>query len=345
MVGYLQTAREQTKERAVGALRQRANLQEGAIMGLVMSDLEGEMSDAERASRKEWIDRTKSNDIWAKKIFKKVGIMMTGHQGNRAFMKACLETHQKLGFWITLAYDNFIDPTWSEDTFKCECGNKTLYDKFMPPKDIMDKVDMFLMPHHQVWGGVLYPWFWLMKWGTDVMSQFEYIYSVNADFILEKPEGFPKLLEYMGDYDILSYGPNSDTSVSTCFIAKTLALKKIMQHFQDHFIPWDVYEKDTQEFGNAESRFCRAIKDCNLTLAPVEPPFNEQMHEPGHGTWYDLVGFRHIHGELGYAYRYKKLPPPSKYLDERYAAGNDMKWIKKYEETKDPKVLENWWRG
>ena len=67
---------------------------------------------------------------------------------------------------MTLAYDNYIDPTWPEID----------HDAFLPAKDVMHDVDLFLMPHHQVWGGVMYPWFWLMKWGVSVMNQFEYIY-------------------------------------------------------------------------------------------------------------------------------------------------------------------------
>ena len=77
-------------------------------MGLTRADLIGEMSDEERASRQAWIDRTSSNDQWAKKIFEKVGILITGHQANRPYMKACIDSHAALGLWITLAYDNFV---------------------------------------------------------------------------------------------------------------------------------------------------------------------------------------------------------------------------------------------
>lgn len=302
-------------------------------MGLTRADLIGDMSDQERADRQFWIDRTSSNDLWAKKIFNKVGILFTGHQANRPYMKASLETHAKLGLWITLAYDNYVDPAYEEVD----------HTRFLPPADMMKHIDMFVMPHHQCWGGVLYPWFWLLKWGIDSMSQFEYIYCTNSDFIIEKPEGFPALLEHMGDRDIMSYGPNEENSVSTCFIAKTSAIKKIVKHFQDHFIPWDVYEKYTMEFGNAEARFARAIRENNLTIAPVNDPFNEQMHKPGYGTWYDLIGYRHIHGEHNYAYRYKGIPPHYKYLDQRFM-GDEYRMIKEYyDQGEDIKLLENWW--
>ena len=309
-------------------------------MGLTRADLvQPGITEEERASRQFWIDRTMSNDAWANKIFNKVGILITSHQGNRPFLKACIDTHKKLGLWITLAYDNYVDPTWPDID----------HDKFLPAKDVMHDVDLFLMPHHQVWGGVMYPFFWLMKWGVDAMQSFEYIYCINGDFVIEKPEGLPKLLELLGDGDYLSYGPSSDTTESSCFIAKTSAIKRIMQHFQDHFIPWDTYEKYTQEFGNCEARFARAIRELGLKVVRAEPgrcPSHnpcEQLHQSGYGTWYDLLGFRHIHGELGYAYRYKGIPPSSKYLDERYTSSNDLDAIKKFEETGDIKYIEEWW--
>ena len=64
---------------------------------------------------------------------------------------------------------------------------------------------------------------------------------------------------------------------------------------------------------------------------------------PGKGFWYDTVGFRHIHGELNYAYRYKNVPPPSKYLDERFCGSEDWKAAKVYDETQDKKSIEYWW--
>ena len=306
-------------------------------MGLTRDDLIGDMSDEERASRQEWIDRTSSNDVWAKKIFNKVGILVTSHQSNRPYLKACIDSHKQLGYWITVAYDSFVNPEIPGPEF-----DKYSWDRFMPAKDVMDNIDMFLITHHQVWGGVLYPWFWLMKWGADLMSQFEYIYCVNGDFIVEKPEGFPELLAYMGDADVMSYGPNSDTSVSTCFIIKSAALKRVMQHVQDHFIPWDVYEKYTMEIGNAEGRFAKAIKDCSLTIKPVDPPYNEQMHLPGQGTWHKLIGFRHIHGEHNYAYRNKGIPPHYKYMDPRFM-GDEYNRIKEYWDTGNQAILEGWW--
>ena len=315
-------------------------------MGLTRADLIGEMSDEERASRQYWIDRTSSNDQWANKIFKKVGILITSHQANRPYMRACIESHAKLGYWITVVYDNYCNPEWAELD----------HNRFLPGKETLDLIDTFIIPHHQVWGGCLYPYFWQLKFGVSAMQNFEYIYCTNSDFILEKPEGFEQLFSLLGDGDIMTSGPNYEsppTANTAGFIAKTSSLLKIVQHFQDHFIPFEVYEKYTQDIGNAEGRLGRAIKDLGLKLVQVDYPIDDQgrgddmfrVHPDKRrqkGTWYDLIGFRHIHSEHNYAYRYKAIPPEPKYLDQRFM-GDEFNTITKYHETKDMELLKSWW--
>ena len=303
-------------------------------MGLTNADLKDpKWTEQDKKEIAAVLDNYKQNDVWSEKTNKKVAVLLTSHPGNRCYLKACIDTHIKLGYWIVLAYDNYIHP-----------GEENIdYNKVMPPKNVMDKVDTFLMPHYQTWGGVLYPYFWLLKWGVNLLQDFEYIYCANGDMILEKPEGFPKLLEMMGDADIMGTGPDTERIFNTAgFIVKSAALKKIIAHFQARLVPFEIYEKFTQEVGNTEGRFSIAIRDLGLKQVIVKPPSTEQLHKCGQGDWYDLVGFRHIHAEHNHAYRYKGIPPEPKYLDERFM-GDEYNRIKEYWETKDMKILENWW--
>lgn len=304
-------------------------------MGLTRADLiDPRVSDKDKAEIKVVLERYMQNDEWAKKALLPIAVLLTSHPANRAYLKASVESHKKLGYWLCLAYDNYIDPA----------VNHLDYNAIMPAKDVIDLVDTFIMPHHQTWGGVLYPYFWLLKFGINALQDFEYIYCTNGDFILEKPEGFQELFSLLGDADIMTSGPDYENAANTAgFIAKSSALRAIVKHVQDHFIPFEVYEKYTQELGNAEGRFGRAIKDLNLKQVKVEPPNDDMFKIPGKGTWYDLVGFRHIHSELNNAYRNRGIPPPSKHLDKRFTAEHDLKFIKLYEETNDIKVLEDWW--
>jgi hypothetical protein len=115
-----------------------------------------------------------------------------------------------------------------------------------------------------------------------------------------------------------------------------------MQHFQDHLIPLDVYEKHAQKMGNTEARFAKAILELGLKVKKVpKNPFNTQSHKPS-GTFYDIIGFRHIHGEFNYACKYHDVPPEPKYLDRRYL-GARFDYIDKYYQTKEKKYLQKFW--
>ncbi len=289
---------------------------------------------AQYDSVKTVVDRTMANDDWAVNIKKKVGVLLTSHYGNRPYLKGSVESHKKLGFWTVLAYDNFIDPAAPDID----------YNQFIPPKDIMELVDTFLMSHHQTWGGVSYPYMWLLKLASGLMLHFDYVLCNNGDCILEKPEGFPKLLEAMGDADLMSTGPVLEREIGTAgLLIRSSALFKIANHLIDHVVPFEEYEKSTQEFGNTEGRIAVAVRELGLKIKEVEPPYNEQCHVPGVGFWAETVGFRHIHGEHNHAYKNKKIPPPVQYFDERFMGG-EFAQIKAYWETQDIKILEDWWR-
>ena len=80
-------------------------------MGLTSEDLrDPKWSDKDKAEIKIVLDRYKWNDAWISKLFKKVGVLLTSHPGNRAYLKASEESHKKLGFRICLANDNYIYP-------------------------------------------------------------------------------------------------------------------------------------------------------------------------------------------------------------------------------------------
>lgn len=295
-----------------------------------------EMSDEEWAieyeSRKNVIDCYMKNDEWATKIHKNVGVLLTASRNGLPYLKASVESHKKLGFWTVLAYDNFIDPDAPEIDFRQ-----------FPSKDIMDLVDTFVMPHHQSWGSVSYPYMWLLKMASGMMLNFEYVLCDNGDCIMERPEGFPDLLAGLGDYDIMSTGPSLEREIGTAgLLLKSSALFKIAKHLIDNVVPFDNYEKTTQEFGNTEGRIAVAVRDLGLKVAPVEPGYNEQLHLPGYGFWYKTVGYRHLHGEHNNAYRRKAIPPHYKYLDQRFM-GDEYNQIKAYWDSGDMNILQNWW--
>jgi len=309
-------------------------------MGLTTADLtDPKNTEQDKKEIAIVLNNYKMNDEWNYKPSLPLGILITSHPGNRGYLKACIETHKKLGYWMVLAYDNYLHPE----------APKINYNDIFPSKDVMDNIDTFIMPHYQTWGGVLYPYFWLLKFGINVMQDFEYTYCINGDMIIEKPENFNKLLDLLGDGDIMGTGPdvieeNRYIFNTAGFIGKTKAIKDILIHFEKRLIPFETYEKYTQDVGNTEGRFGIAIQDLKLKQVVVEKqPKTEQMGDKSGGTWYDIMGFRHIHAEMNWAYKYKGIPPELKYLDKRNICGRDWEASEKYWKTKDIKHLEDWW--
>ena len=294
----------------------------------------------ELATRQYVIDCYMKNDEWATKIKKTVGVHLTCSPYSRPYLKASLESHKKLGFWTVLSYDNFINPE--------DATTEVDWAYWMPPKDVMVNVDTFLIPHHQTWGGVSYPFIWQLRLASGIFHTMDYVLCNNGDMVVEKPEGFPKLIEMMGDADIMSSGPSLPREIGTAgILMKSSAYMAIAKHMLDHMVPFEEYEKSTQDFGNTEGRLAVAVRDLGLKQVICKPgscpkdPICEQLHVPG-GDWYDIIGMRHIHGELNYAYRYKSTPPPSRYLDERFTGNEDMKAAKAYE-AGDMEFVRNWW--
>lgn len=278
---------------------------------------EGPLTKYQREYYTNEFDDRRLNDLWNQKVFgAKLGILLTSHPGNRGFLKASVESHKKTGYWVAVVYDNYMDPRKQDVDFNW----------LMPNRDVFDQIDTFVISHHQSWGGVMYPYFWLLYFGLQTMSAFEYVYCANGDCILEKPENFDKLIEMLGDGDIMGVGNEEGRIFNTTgFIAKTKCAQAMMKHFGERLVPFDNYVKYTQDIGNTETRFGVAIKDLGLKEVIVEKnPFNTQLHVSG-GTWYDTVGFRHIHGEFSWAWKqllmkepYEHLIPPFKYLDKRH---------------------------
>ena len=279
------------------------------------------------------------NDEWNIKATLPICVLLTSHAGNRAFLRSSIESHKKLGYWLTLVYDNCFAPERQDID----------YNSILPARDLIDSCDNFLLSHYQTWGGVLYPYFWSLYLGINAMRTFKYIYCANGDCVLEKPENFQKIIDMLGDGDIMGVGyegDGGDRSIfnTTGFIAKAEAATAIMLHFRDRLIPLSNYEKYCNEVGNTESRFAVAIRDLGLKLkiAPVNP-INTQLHKAS-GSWYDIIGFRHIHGEYNYAHRYKDIPPHYKYLDPKHISSNEYNLVKEYYDGgEDPDVLKKFW--
>jgi hypothetical protein len=287
------------------------------------------------------LDGYMGNDSWSVKSQKKCAIVLTGHPSGRMFLKHSVESHIKTGYWVHLAYDNYLDP-------KIDPKHQT-YDKIMPPRDVFDQLHSFSMPKYQTWGGVAYPYGWLLRTGLNSVGAFPYIYCSNGDCTLDKPENFDKLFKLLGDADIAVVGWEKNNGRpllnTTGFIGKADAMRALAEHYVQHFVPFETYEKTHQRLGNPESRLHIATEELGIKVArPKKNPIDTQVSVPGIGTWAELIGFRHIHGEYNKALRYQKMPPHHKYLDKRFCPSHVYNTIKEYDDTGNKKFLAKLWK-
>jgi hypothetical protein len=113
---------------------------------------------------------------------------------------------------------------------------------------------------------------------------------------------------------------------------------------QDTFIPFEKYEQNIHKFHNAEERMAHAIPSLGLKKLTVPKPMIWDRKGTPPGTWYTMVGARHIHGELDYALKKRIIPPHHKFLDEKYLPEiYNYKLIKEYWDSGNIEILENWW--
>jgi len=96
--------------------------------------------EVELATRKQVVGNYMANDAWGVNIKKNVGVLLTSSCYGRPYLKGSVESHKKLGYWLVISYDNFIDPL---------AGDSIDFNYWLPPKDVMVNIDTFLIPHHQ----------------------------------------------------------------------------------------------------------------------------------------------------------------------------------------------------
>jgi len=277
-----------------------------------------------------------SNKLSMQKVEKmngKVGIIVPACSNHLKFLKACLESCSATGYYILVAYDNpFFDK-----------NHKT--ELRMPSAETFMLADTFLMKHKTWGGGVGIPHAWNMFYGLKLLHSlgFEYLFNLNGDCILEKPENFPKLIEMLGDADIIAceYIPEKKYCGTMAWLCKMEMALSV----------WTLYIEKLYHFniGNAERRMGEWLFENKAKVVPVVNPTEAHFKPPGSqdATFRTLLGLRHLHAEHKVRKTLKMEPIERKYFDfgpnNIFMSGYDQQTLMKYWETGDRKFLEQWW--
>ena len=273
-------------------------------------------------------NNNKQDQMLYDKLGKDLCVIIPTHRYQRPWLKACLEGVNKLGYFSILAYDN---------PYHIRQVGRTM-EQLLPPNDVMTLADYISMKPKTVHSGVTVPHVWNMLFAVNqaYVLGFEYIFCINGDLIMERPEKFEKLREMMGDADMfpLSWDPIKLACGTAAFIAKTEHQIKFWKHFAR-----TIYKPG----GNAEARQGRYYKKNKLKVFHPNPgPTSHRMTNPK-SIWYNTVGLRHLHAEHKVRRWDKMEPVEEKYCDKRFLNGNEKKSVGMYWKTKERKYLKQWW--
>jgi len=266
-----------------------------------------------------------------------MNVIVTGTSSQKMFMLSCLKSVRSLG-WTLLVYDNPVSDHLTR----------------FPSPECFKYIDQFFMKHNtSVVPGPTYPQFWNYKHAIDILrgSSSEYVFTIGADSIIERPEGIIKIMELLGDNDLIacSTGRHGDTAYcgTKSFLVKKTAFIKIMKHLEkNYYYPF-------RDIGNMEYRFGLTVKELGIkeVIAPEQPKedqfahsYNEEGDCTENGTWGKVLGFRHLGGEHKIR-RIKKLKPiEEKYFDKKCMRHQERDTIAEYWKTGDKKFIEAWWK-
>lgn len=262
------------------------------------------------------------------KLNKEIAIIVPSHKYQNVWLKSCLEQCSKTGFWTMLAFDN---PFYQKNL---------KHENILPSVEALMFADEILMKP-KTWGsGVGTPHSWNMYLGLKMIHSlgFKYVFNVNGDIILEKPEGVAKLREKLGDNDVIAceYHPNRYLGTMVWLCKTDIAMKLWEMNMEKMY---------QQNFGNAEARMGIFAKRLNLKVTPVQNPADHHFKDWTHNnTFRNMLGLRHLHAEHKVRRWDKKEPIEEKYFDKKFLNGHERKTLARYWETGDKIFLKNWWK-
>jgi len=267
------------------------------------------------------------------KLNKDTCIIVPTHFYHSVWLRACLESLKPLGYYTICLYDN---PFFEQ--------NHTPTSR-MPSTQTFMLMDQMIMKPKTWFSGVAAPHYWNMYLGMKMVHAlgFKWVFSINGDCILEKPENFYMLQDMIKnkDADGISCEHHSGSYFGT--LAYLIKVEPAVTMWENIFKR--IFEYNS---GNAEGRMGILAKKLNLNIVPVENPEDHHFKPPGVlGTFRKTIGLRHLHAEHKVRKALKIEPVEEKYFEKgpgnQFLNHHERLTLAKYWETKDKSYLESWW--
>jgi hypothetical protein len=244
-----------------------------------------------------------------------MAIIVTSYKGQLSFLKYALQRAMETEKYVICSYDR-------------RHGE-------IIPADIMDIPHAWVFKHETFGAEKRNGWLWDIIYAANIIGTFKnikYVFTTNGDCIWDKPQNMDKIVELLGDADLMSASSNS--TVHTC--NKIWKLKAFKE-----FVSWIILNlsNNIPESYSPEVLLRDFILRTSLKLKTVP----EQPRYPmGHFyedkidhyssyhqdcTWKDILGYRNLGGEHKAACQEHLEPVPVKYFDLR----NDGEFLNKHE--------------
>jgi len=263
------------------------------------------------------------------KLRQSCAIIVPTHKYHNVWLRACLESLQPLNLWTLVAYDQ----PFYQDNQKVE--------QTLPSNKTFRLADQWLIKPKTWTGGVGVPHSWNMYLGVKMIKSlgFKYIFNINGDCILEKPEGFNSLfLDFF----------NSETDAVSCEYTKGKYFGT-MSWFSTIEFAEDVWVENFQRMfqyniGNAEARIATFVnKKGYIVMQTEDNPKDHHFKMEKEATWVKRLGFRHLHAEHKVRRWYNKEPVEERYFEKQFMHKFDKQHLGAYWSTGDKKHLKKWW--
>jgi len=280
-------------------------------------------------------------------------IIVTSWMGHLKWLKYTLNSYKRTGKFVILAFDTHLKP-----------DNVLDLTQHFPPPDLLVIPNMIVCKHSTWDSDKRNGWLWSIVYAASIISSFDnfkYVFTINSDCCLDKPEGIDELIKMLGDNDYIPQSVEYDGEykdqvklIHTCSnLYKIETFKKFIEYFKENL------KNNTPDSYSPESLMVEAQNKFRFKMKEVISPkfpdfikdFVGQIDHYGSynedSTWKSIVGFRNLCAENDTA-GIERLPPLSKkYFDLRndgsFMSGYERETLYKYYQTDDYRYIWMLW--
>jgi hypothetical protein len=243
-----------------------------------------------------------------------LAIIVTSYNGHMPFLKYALSRYRETEKYVICSYDRH---------------GETI------PSDILNIPNAWTFKHETFGAEKRNGWLWDIVYASGILTQFniKYVFTTNGDCIWDKPKNIDKIIELLGDSDLMS-ASSSNGTIHTCNkIWKMGAFKEFVSYIR-MYLNENIPESYSPEVLLRDFIMKSGYK---LKTAPKQPIYPKGHFYEGKidhyssynqdCTWKEILGYRNLGGEMKTACQEHLEPVPAKYFDLR----NDGEFLNKHE--------------